>query len=108
MGLVRVNIVFADDSADVLDRRTIVVKHDFEKNAFGVYPSKNKYFIKNDFKKLVTIEKIDDDYKITKFVESIFIDNIKVFDYKHFTFTHCKENNICKLDYRNNIDIPNI
>lgn len=106
MGYVRVNIVF--NHSDGLERRSVIVEHNFNKVAFAIYPAKNIYLLNKKDKKLVTIEKIDESYKIVKFVETIYIDNVKVFDYREYKYNYCMDDGVCSLDYNYKVEVPNV
>ena len=112
MAYVRINVVFNDDSNDGLDRRSIIVQVGEQdlKIVIGIDPKRNRYLVNGDIKHLVKFEKIDDSFKIEKFVETIYIDNVKVFDYRDYSY-NCyivNEKLVCKLDYKIKAEIPKL
>lgn len=107
MAYIVINVVF-NNNLSVLDRRTGVIEYDLNTTIFGIDPGRNRYGISGNPKKLVTIEKIDESYKIVKFVETIYIDNVKVFDYGDYNCNYCMDNAVCSLDYKYKIEVPKV
>lgn len=104
-----VNIIF-NKLGERADRKTVVVnyKSDFENIIISPKENKLDVTVLNKEIRLFNIKQVDGCPKLTKFIESIYVDNMKVFDFNDYDIrSYNMDGEIqYRLEERNTIKIP--
>lgn len=83
MAYIVANLVF-NESEDGPYRRTFVYEQDREQDQMTIMPEENQIIIWGVIRDLVRIKEKDGVSKVTMFVETIYADGFKVFDFNDF------------------------
>ena len=107
MAEVIINLVF-NDTEDSPYRETILFEQKGYTLGLVITPQKNRVIMRDTGRDLVKIKEEEGGFKVLNFVESIYADGLKIFDYNDFdvkTYTEDGEKKY-RLEDRRAIKIP--